>query len=233
MPSKALKKEGDSACKGSDNLTNFMPLYKTITVAKSITVYVWRVTEPEVELADGIRLTPKCQARMDGMKSELHRRAFLSIRHLLAEAGYTDFDLYYDDVGKPHLKDGNFISITHSHDFTGIVVASDDEVGIDIEKQRVKILKIAHKFTPIEEYRTIANADALVQKLTIVWGAKESLYKIYATHGLSFLHHVVIKDFSMADKKTTGEILYKGKTTNYDISFLEFEGFTCVYAIKK
>ncbi len=167
------------------------------------------------------------------MKSALHRRAFLSIRHLLAEAGFKDADLYYDPAGKPHLKDGSFISITHSNHFTGIIVATSSEVGIDIEKQREKILRIAHKFTPLEEYSTIANRDALVRKLTIVWGAKESLYKIYATHGLSFIHHIIIRDFAMDASETTGEILYHGQTSDYDISFLEFEDFTCVYAVRK
>jgi phosphopantetheinyl transferase len=166
------------------------------------------------------------------MKSELHRRAFLSIRHLLAEAGYQDSDLYYDEAGKPHLTDGSRISITHSRHFTGIIIGHKHEVGIDIEKQREKILRIAHKFTPIEEYSTIANTDALVRKLTIVWGAKEALYKIYATHGLSFLHHIVIQDFSMTDTETTGEIIYHGKSSSYVISFLEFDDFTCVYAVK-
>lgn len=210
-----------------------MPLYKTITVTPTVMVYIWKVTESEVELSGKVELTSNCQSRMDNMKSELHRRAFLSIRHLMAEAGYKDSDLFYDDAGKPHLKDGKFISITHSHDFTGIIISETEEVGIDIEKQRDKILRIAHKFTPIEEYKTIANTSALIQKLTLVWGAKESLYKIYATHGLSFLHHIVIEDFAMDSTHTTGEILYKGKSSHYDISFLDFEGFTCVYAIKK
>lgn len=165
------------------------------------------------------------------MKSEMHRRGFLSIRHLLAEEGYVDEDLVYDEAGKPHLKDGKKISITHSNNFTGIIVSDEREVGIDIEKQRDKILRIAHKFTPVEEYKTIANADVLIRKLTIIWGCKESLYKIYAEPGLSFLRHIDIMDFSMADEKTSGEILYKGKTSYYDIAFLEFEGFTCVYAL--
>lgn len=169
---------------------------------------------------------------MDGMKSEAHRRAFLSIRHLLAEAGYVDSDLYYDDFGKPHLKDGKYISITHSHHFTGIIVSETDEVGIDIEMQRDKILKIAHKFTPIQEYKTLANSEALMRKLTIVWGAKESLYKIYAQQGLSFLRHINVIDFSFEDTRTVAEIMYKGKKSHYEIEFLEFEGFTCVYALK-
>lgn len=209
-----------------------MPLYKTITVTPTIRVYIWKVTESEAELAEGIVLTSRCEARMLGMKSEQHRRGFLSIRHLLAAAGYVDHDLFYDEAGKPHLKDGNHISITHSHDFTGIIVAHSDEVGMDIELQREKILRIAHKFTPIEEYKTLANTEAIIRKLTIVWGAKESLYKIYAQKGLSFFHHIDVKEFNLEDGVTMAEILYHGQTSFYAIDYLEFEGYTCVYAIK-
>ena len=209
-----------------------MPVYKTITVSPTTKVYIWKVTEPEAELSKDVELTPHCQNRMDGMKSEAHRRAFLSIRHLMAKAGYVDHDLYYDDFGKPHLKDGKFISITHSHNFTGIIISETDEVGIDIEMQRDKILRIAHKFTPIQEYKTLANSEALMRKLTIVWGAKESLYKIYAQQGLSFLRHINVIDFSFEDTRTVAEIMYQGKKSHYEVQFLEFEGFTCVYALK-
>ncbi len=217
--------------KGTNSLRKRMPIYKTIQLNSATVVYVWKIQESENELAKDIELTPHCQKRMVGMKSELHRRGFLSIRHLLARAGYVDHDLYYDSNGKPHLKDGKHISITHSYQFTGIIIGDTDEVGIDIEKQRDKILRIAHKFTPVTEYRTLANSDALVRKLTIVWGCKESLYKIYAEPGLSFLQHIDIKDFGLESGTTTGEIRYKGKLSGYRIHFLEFEGFTCVYAI--
>lgn len=209
-----------------------MPLYKTIPINSSILVYIWKIQESEEELSKGIQLTPHCQKRIDGMKSELHRRGFLSIRHLMAEAGYVDADLYYDTSGKPHLVDGKKISITHSGHFTGIIISDATEVGIDIERQRDKILRIAHKFTPIEEYRTIANTDALVRKLTIVWGAKESLYKICSDPGISFLHHIDVKDFSFTDNTTTAEVLYHGNLSYYDVHFLEFENFCCVYALK-
>jgi 4'-phosphopantetheinyl transferase len=210
-----------------------MPLYKTITPYPSTIVRIWKIEETESELLKGISLDSNSQIRFGKMKSELHRRGFLSIRHLMLDAGYTDSEMYYDDFGKPHLKDGRHISITHSHHFTGIIVSDTIEVGIDIEQQRDKILRIAHKFTPIEEYKTIANVDALVRKLTIVWGCKESLYKICSNEGISFLHHIDITDFSLSDDYTTGEILYHGKSSLYDISFFEFEGFTCVYALSK
>lgn len=207
-----------------------MPLYKTITVNPTTKVLIWKIEESFEELSDGTDLTQTCANRVANMKSDLHRRGFMSIRHLMALEGYSDFDLYYDENGKPHLKDGMKISITHSFIFTAIII-SDMEVGIDIEKQRNKILRIAHKFTPIEEYRTIANEDALIRKLTIVWAAKESLYKSFAEKSVSFLQHINVDEFQLDDNITTGRVEYNGKETVYDIEFLEFEGFTCAYAL--
>jgi len=210
-----------------------MPLYKSIQLSSSILIHIWRIAETEAQLSKEIVLTTHCQERMRRMKSEMHRKGFLSIRHLMAVSGYVDHDLFYDSFGKPHLKDGKKISITHSNQFTAIIISDSNEVGIDIEKQRDKILRIAHKFTPIEEYRTIANTEALIRKLTIVWGCKESLYKIYAEPGLSFLNHINIHDFSLTDMRTTGEIHYEGISTSYEIGFEEFEGFTLVSAVAK
>src|SRR5690606_36513617 len=122
------------------------------------------------------------------------------------------------------------ISIAHSFNFSAIII-SDTEVGIDIEKQRNKILKIAHKFTPIEEYRTIANDDALMRKLTIVWCAKESLYKSFAEKGVSFLENIYVEEFMLEDYKTTATVTYEDKQQKYNVDYLEFEGFTCAYAL--
>ncbi|MFV8225141.1 4'-phosphopantetheinyl transferase family protein [Christiangramia aquimixticola] len=207
-----------------------MPLYKTITVDQGTKVFIWKVEESFERLSEGIDLTAHCRERVDGMKSEIHRRGFMSIRHLLAEAGYTDHDLYYDDHGKPHLKDDKYISITHSFNFTAIII-SDKDVGIDIEKQRDKILKIANKFTPLDEYHTLANEEALIRKLTIVWGAKESVYKLIAQPGIGFLQHINVTDFDFDTAKTTTHVRYNGLDNWYDINFLEFENFTCVYAM--
>ncbi|MCM4156358.1 4'-phosphopantetheinyl transferase superfamily protein [Gramella sp. AN32] len=206
-----------------------MPLYKTITVDEHTKAFIWKVEESYESLAKDVELTENCKKRVDGMKSEIHRRGFMSIRHLLAEAGYVDHDLWYDDLGKPHLKDDKYISITHSFNFTAIIVGRN-HVGIDIEKQRNKILKIANKFTPLDEYHTLANEEALIRKLTIVWGAKESVYKLIAEPGIGFLQHINVTDFDFDDFKTTTHVRYNGLDEWFDINFLEFENFTCVYA---
>ena len=209
-----------------------MSLYKTITVNPTTKVLIWKIEESYNELIDGITLTERSAARVNNMKSELHQRGFLSIRHLLASEGYTDHDLYYDDNGKPHLKNGLKISITHSFIFSAIII-SDIEVGIDVEKKREKILRIAHKFTTIEDYDRLHYIDVRIRKLTIVWCAKESLYKSFNRVGLTFLNHIYVDDFSLYYNETTAEVDFEDKKESYDISFLEFEGFTCAYALLK
>lgn len=209
-----------------------MPLYKTITIDESTNLLIWKIEESYESLCEGIQLTSHCQNRVDRMKSDIHKRGFMSIRHLLAISGYTDFDLFYDDFGKPYLKDDKHISITHSFEFSGIII-SDKPVGIDIEKQRDKIHRIAHKFIESEQefVDREKEKDDKTRLLTVIWGAKESLYKLYAKAGLSFEQHIHIMPFDLAMPFTAGSIHYKEQLSHYDITFVEFEGFTCVYAL--
>lgn len=207
-----------------------MPLYKSISVNSQTTVKIWKIEESYDELFEPLDLKPQSLDRVLGMKSELHQRGFLSVRHLLREFGYTDQDLFYDDNGKPHLKDGKHISITHSFTFSGVIV-SDKEVGIDIEMQRDKIAVIAHKFVDYEFNYLDKSADHYINKLTVIWGIKESLYKLFATPGMLFKEHFLVIPFTFDDGETIAWIDYKGRKYRYNTAFLEFEGFTCAYVV--
>ena len=80
-----------------------MALYKTLTVNPTTKVLIWKIEETIDELKSGIELTENSLSRLILMKSEIHQKGFLSIRHLLKEVNLTDKDLQYDDFGKPHL----------------------------------------------------------------------------------------------------------------------------------
>ncbi|WP_425076665.1 4'-phosphopantetheinyl transferase family protein [Psychroserpens sp. S379A] len=205
-----------------------MPLYKTIQPDSQTVVKIWKIAESYDDLMQPLDLKPNSLKRVLGMKSELHQRGFLSVRHLLREFGYTDQDLYYDDNGKPYLKDGKHISITHSFIFSGVII-SDAEVGIDIEKQRPKITIIAHKFVDYEFNYLAENNVDYINKLTVIWCIKESLYKLFATPGMLFREHFLVIPFMLEDKETVAWIDYQNKKHRYNTHFLEFEGFTCAF----
>ncbi|RAV28526.1 4'-phosphopantetheinyl transferase family protein [Sinomicrobium soli] len=207
-----------------------MPLYKTISVNENTTIRIWKIEESYEELLQNIHPTPRCLHRVNSMKSDIHRRGFLSVRQLLREAGYEAEALYYDANGKPHLKDGKCISITHSFGFSAVII-SDAPVGIDIEKQREKIRLIADKFVDYE-FSYLTDED-LVRKLTVIWCAKESLYKVFAVKGMSFKEHTRVIPFLPGENHTTSWIHYEGQVRKYRVPFLEFEGFTCAYALRE
>lgn len=209
-----------------------MPIYKTLQINSHTVLKIWKITESLDDLLSPLQLKPESEVRVRKMKSELHQRAFISVRHLLASFGYSDTDLYYNESGKPFLKDGNHISISHSYEFAGVII-SDTEVGVDIEKQRDKITRIAHKFTGYEADYLKKESSDYIKKLTVIWCVKEALYKLFATEGLSFKQHTLVIPFAVEDDATTAWIDYNTKKYNYTTPFFEFEGFSCAYALPK
>lgn len=83
-----------------------MPLYKSLDLNSQTNVKIWKITESKEFFINQLVLKTESLERINGMKSELHQRGFLSVRMLLSEFGYEDEDLVYDASGKPHLKDG-------------------------------------------------------------------------------------------------------------------------------
>jgi 4'-phosphopantetheinyl transferase len=209
-----------------------MSLYKIIQINKTTSILIWKIEEDFNELFRQVKLKDISLARLERMKSESHQKGFLSIRHLLKEAGYSDFDLFYDEDGKPHLKDGKQISITHSNNFSAIIMG-DENVGIDIELQRDKIIRIADKFIEYEFTYLRKNEDDYIKKLTVIWGAKEAKFKMCNSRSLSFKDDMKVFNFDLIDGKGKASVQQNEFVKDFDFFFEEFENFTMVYALEK
>jgi len=224
-----------------------MPLFKTISLNSYTQVFVWEITETFDELFQSVALRDISLARLEGMKSESHQKGFLSVRRLLMEAGYTDFDLYYDDFGKPHLKSQmndagcqmntrhltsniQHISISHSHDFS-VITISDDSIGIDLEILKDKTLKIATRFMDVSHLGNLSEENQLI-KATVIWGIKESVFKIKNEIGISFKDHIFESEFNLRDKKCSVELRFNNKVEHFDIvfDFIKNYVFVCAFS---
>ncbi len=206
-----------------------MPLFKTINHNSSTKILVWKITETFDQLLSEVRLNPKSVTRLKSMKSEVHQLGFLSVRKLLQKSGYSDFDLFYDVFGKPHLTNGTHISISHSHQFSAIVI-SDQKVGIDIELQREKIIRIANKFS-VEDLNKNVKQN-YIQKLTQIWAAKEAIFKIRNEKGISFKNHIFVNPFQTEDKSTKAILKINNIQQEFSIHFEDIENFVLVYAFE-
>jgi 4'-phosphopantetheinyl transferase len=233
-----------------------MPLYQNNFIENSSQILIWKITESYEQLFESVQLKEKSLLRLQSMKSELHQRAFLSVRMLLKIAGYSDFDLHYDSSGKPHLKPNNChteqtsseqsrsveVSISHSHEFSTIII-SPQKVGIDIEMQRDKIIKIASKFCHSEFDFLPKNVEAekeeYIKNLTLIWGTKEAVFKIVNVAGVSFKNHIQVYPFENDKQKTTALLEIDSVKQEFDIYFDEITSienkrkFSLVYAFEK
>jgi 4'-phosphopantetheinyl transferase len=205
-----------------------MPLYKTIKINESSQLFLWKIEESFEDLFDEIALTDLNYIRLNTMKSESHQKGFLSVRMLLKHCGYSDFDLIYDQNGKPHLKDGNHISISHSNNFSAIAI-SDQIIGIDIEQCKEKVLRIASRFMDVTHLENLSH-QGQIQKSTVVWGIKESIFKIKNEKGISFPDHIFESDFQLSAKKCTAELHFNNFIEDFTIHFDLFEDYAYVCA---
>ncbi|MCF8321518.1 MAG: 4'-phosphopantetheinyl transferase superfamily protein [Flavobacterium sp.] len=219
-----------------------MPLYQNNFIENASQILVWKITESYEQLFESVQLKEKSLVRLRSMKSELHQRAFLSVRMLLKIAGYSDFELHYDSSGKPHLEDEKYISISHSHEFSTIIISSQ-KVGIDIEMQREKIIKIASKFCHSEFNFLPKNfkseKEEYIKNLTLIWGTKEAIFKIVNVAGVSFKNHIQANPFKNESQKTTALLEIDSIKQEFDIYYDEITSienkrkFSLVYAFEK
>lgn len=205
-----------------------MPLLGIKALNQNTSLYVWKITETFDELFRSVALKDVSLARLEGMKSEAHQKGFLSVRRLLMEAGYNDFDLYYDEFGKPHLNDGKHISISHSHECS-VIVLSNQIVGADLELLKEKTLHIAPRFMETFHLEQLSHENQ-IKKATVIWGIKESVFKIKNEKGISFPEHIFEKPFRLEDKKAVAELQFNSYVEYFDIQFDFIDDYVFVCA---
>jgi 4'-phosphopantetheinyl transferase len=207
-----------------------MPLHSIINHDIDTQIYVWKIEETFEDLFDEVALNDLNLIRLNTMKSEQHQRGFLSVRKLLQEAGYSDFDLKYSPEGKPHLKNGKQISISHSHEFSSLII-SKQSVGIDLEICKEKVLKIAPKFMNVGHLENLSETDQ-IKKATVIWGIKEAIFKIKNEKGISFPDHIFEEKFNLVDKKAKAQLRFNNQIENFKIHFENIEEYVLVYAFE-
>lgn len=108
----------------------------------------------------------------ESFKNEKRRLIFYFIRLMARNEGIVE--IVYDNNGKPVIDDHN-ISITHSGDWVGFMI-SKSPIGLDIESDNVRILKIKDRFLDRNEQELICKNE--IKKMSLCWSAKEAVFKM-------------------------------------------------------
>lgn len=190
-----------------------MPLIERKDFADGSTIGIWEVLENEAEL---LRLYPADEGELKLMHSFTHpyrRSQFLATRALLHSL-VPNGKIVYDENGKPFLQSvlQSHMSVSHTGNLIAIQIAGF-ACGIDMERVRPKIERIAAKFLSEEELPEAIQEPA-TDRLYVYWCVKEAIYKVYGKKNVSLRTNIFVnkidnpvEGYSVAVLKHEGQIL--------------------------
>ncbi len=194
----------------------------------SLSIGVWRISESEAFFHSFLATDSGKTGAISSLRNEKRR-----LERLACRAALTDLiqhfglrlsieHLRYAENGAPVLHNPWHISFSHSKQHAAVAVSSGPSVGIDIEKEDGRILKLSDKILNAEEKKwcDFSNPD----ELYYYWCAKESIYKIVNT--LRFPKDITISPV----QKQTGFIETNDGFRMFRLFRVEMAGFCLVIA---
>jgi phosphopantetheinyl transferase len=194
---------------------------------------VGKIEEDLNTLLDLASLDIDEKKKYKSFSSNSRKLEFLSVRALLAELIGRDAKIVYNKNNKPFLKDGSrFISISHSHKLTSILLSTNEKVGIDLEYMSSNIAAIAFKFINRKE-KVTKELEERRYHLYIHWCAKEALYKICDKEGISIRNNITIDPFLLKESgEITGHVNTNRINESFELYYSKYDNYAIVWTKK-
>lgn len=180
-----------------------MPIFFQHEVDSDTKLAIWKIEEEE-----SFFKVPLQRDITHPHKRLQHLAGRFLLRHL-----FPDFPLdliKIADTRKPYLDDEAYhFSISHCSDYAAAIISRNKRVGIDIEVPTPKAERIKHKFLHPEELAMVNGEWSMVNeengnvenchKLTLLWSAKEAVFKWWSYGAVDFREMIRIEPFQLTD----------------------------------
>jgi len=197
-----------------------MPLHSIQRLSPTAVLGLWHLTERPAELWQLLPRSQVYQALVPTTADVTRQAQWLAGRaltHILVAemlvASPPDLLVRNDGTGRPWLTGtghGLAMSLSHSGAWAAAVVARGGRTGVDVEMIRDKAQRLASKFLAPAEWEAAqrvapasSGSEAASTHYTLLWSAKETLYKLAAQRGIIFRQQLMLDDFG---PQQSGEI---------------------------
>lgn len=227
-----------------------MSLFYQHNINESTKLGVWHIAEPEdfflaqVSLQQEISHPHKRLQHLAGRY--LLRFLFPEFPHELIEIASTR---------KPFLPNEAFhFSISHCGDYAAAIVSRSHRVGIDIEIPTPKVARVRHKFLHAEDLDIMEKESiafpapdwahfklspvgevAFLRKLTLLWSAKEAVFKWYGNGEVDFSDQIRIQPpgnkLSVPGEGTMQGMFLKEERVSLTLPFVNFKEICLVWVM--
>lgn len=179
------------------------------------TLAIWKMEETTDELLKAAIPIP------EHLHNEQRQREWISSRLLLKEIA-PQSSITYNTFGAPQLSNGYAISISHSPSYCCMLV-SKKKAAIDLELITTKAERVSAKFMHQEEQSLIYDN---VEQSTLIWCAKECLFKLHQKGNLIFkedlrIHRITTSTLETSLKNTPYHLHYEILKSHYLVYYYE------------
>jgi phosphopantetheinyl transferase len=186
-----------------------MPLFYQQNINETTRLAIWEINEEEVFF----NLSVPLHRPITHPHKKLQHLAGRFLLPFLVP-GFPNEEIEIADTRKPFLPNEQYhFSISHCNKYAAAIVSSSQRVGIDVELITPRLQKIKTKFLHPEELRFV-NSQRESQQLSllsILWSAKEAMYKWYGAGEVDFSEMMRTFPFQLNNE---GEI---------DAAFIKFD----------
>lgn len=163
-----------------------MPLIFSHHIDAQTRLAIWQIEEPADFFLEKV---PLSRHITHAHKRLQHLAGRYLLQHLFPDLPIQLIQIA--DTRKPFLAgDSHHFSISHCGAFAAAIVSKNFRVGIDIELHSSRILPLRHKF--ISEAENLLQPTAMEVFPTLIWSAKEAMYKWYSLGEVDFLDHLQV-----------------------------------------
>jgi 4'-phosphopantetheinyl transferase len=173
-----------------------VPIFFQHPISKDTRLGIWKIEESEDFFK---RNVPQHRDVTHPHKRLQHLAGRFLLQFLFPDFPYELIQIA--ETRKPFLAgDPYHFSISHCGDYAAAIVSRRERVGVDIEIPTPKIEKIRDKFLDVDEQllfrqagtREAENIDAGADRrlLTLLWSAKEAVFKWHGEGGVDFKKHI-------------------------------------------
>ena len=194
-----------------------MPFLKELKPTEDIRILIWKIDENLSDLKASTFLTKEQEKELSKRMLISHKKQYLASRKLIDMVGTNHLDdLFYESMT---LKKNVCYSISHTMEFA-VVAVGFQNIGVDIESYRPKILNIKTKFINKEENYFMKSND--IKIITRLWTCKEAIYKFFSKNKLSIKEDIILKKFDMQSKYGQGQVYLNDKIIPINLHFSNF-----------
>jgi len=205
-----------------------MPIFFQHQVNETTRLGVWKIEETEDFFKSNV---PQHRDVTHPHKRLQHLAGRFLLQYLFPAFPYELIRIA--DTRKPFLPDEQYhFSISHCGDYAAAIVSKDKRVGVDIEIPTEKISKIMYKFLSAkehEQFHLIQPDKDRIPFATLLWSAKESVFKWYGNGGVDFRKEIQLK------KQHEGieaiDSYFSKNNTELNIHYRQFEHLVLAWVV--